>query len=74
MSLNYSEKIKESAFYHVMSNYIKAYNEFKQFEKDYDNGEYDDSDSEQSDNLWDYYQSRVNMFLYLKNLVNKNTD
>ena len=35
---------------------------------------YNDLDSEQSDNLWDYYQSRVNMFLYLKNLVNKNTN
>ena len=74
MSLDYSEKIKESAFYHVMSNYIKACNEFKQFEKDYDNGLYNDLDSEQSDNLWDYYQNRVNIFLYLKNLVNKNTN
>ncbi len=69
MSFIYNERIKESAFYHVMSNYIKACNEFKQFVKDYDNGLYNDLDSEQSDNLWNYYQNKVDMFSYLKTLV-----
>lgn len=74
MSLDCNKKIKEDAFFHVMANYIKACNEFKKFEEDYEKGLYSDLDVSRTDILWHHYHDRVNMFFYLKILVEKNTN
>jgi hypothetical protein len=69
MLLDYSKEIKEDAFFHAWSKYINALRELREYEVNYSKGLYTDLSKDHTDRVLYYYKNQVNIYLYLKELV-----